>query len=316
MVATSQMRSRGLRTLLLGVGLTLFAHAPARACTPWAQRVVAWDAATDLVVVATWKGRERPPASGKLAPDRYELRRMSTGEQVALHLCSGPPPAGGPAGPGSCDWRPIFARWLPEGPSGGRAGEQASGLAVRVRRQVSDAAQEFALEARGKSGWRRVSWLDFIPRGYREQRRYSLGPSARSGDDVLLTVQYHSTGGNCNQTVVQILRLRQVDLDNPSNESRRAYMQANVRQDAALEHWRTLAELGPLPPERLLEALSLAENEGYWHWGARWWREAVARMPEGTVVSLTAALTRDPLLASTKELLGLATAPKQNTRDP
>jgi hypothetical protein len=287
----------------LSVVLTLLDPKAPSACTPWAERVVAWDAATDLAVVATWKGTERPPTAPRAQPAWYGLRRISTGEQVSLHRC--------PEGE-VCDWKMAFAKWLPSEPRGGRTGDRATGVALRVRRELTSAAQEFALEVRGKVGWRRVLWLDFIPRGYREHRRYSFGPSAIAGSDVLLAVQYHSRGGNCNQTVVQVVRLRQADLADPTNASRREHMLAHVRQDAPLEHWRTLAELGPLPPDRLLEALSLAENEGRWAWGAKWWRESIARMPPAQVESVTAALQRHPSLASTRELLGFATAPKQN----
>jgi hypothetical protein len=316
---TTRLTTRASRLLFWGpltaaTFVTFVSPGTVRACTPWAEAMLVWDGASDLAVVASWKGIERPPESLKAVPHAYELRRISTGEQVARERCSeledgASQPESSPA---SCDWKLAFARLVPPTARWSRPGKGvAAGNRLRVRRHLTATAQEFALEARSKTAWRRVLWLDFISRGYREHRRYWVGPSMRLAEDVVLAVQFHSTGGNCNQTVVQILRLRQADIDDPKNRGRQAHMLTTIRQDAALEHWRTVAELGPLPPGRLLEALSLAENEGYWEWGAQWWRAAIARLPANQVASLTDAILRDPTLASTREILGLGSRPQQ-----
>jgi hypothetical protein len=270
----------------------------AAACTPWAESVVAWDVARDLVVVSSWRGRERPPRAA-LPPDRYELRRMSTGEQVTLYRCpetSSPPVA-------ACDWRAAFAKWLPSAPRTPAAAPPGALRALRVHAGSNAEGQEFALESRTGGVWRRVLWLDFIPRGYREHRRYDFGPFERAAAEVLFAVRYHARGGNCNQTVVQVWRVPQQDLEDPGNAGRRARLAAQVRQDAVLEHWRTLSELGPLPADTLLQALTAAENEGRSAWGARWWREAIKDLPAERVTALSADLERHPHLTSTRDLL-------------
>jgi hypothetical protein len=287
----------------------------AAACTPWAEKVVGWDIARDLVVVSSWRGRERPPR-GSLPPDRYELRRMSTGEQVTLHRCPETSSAPGHAAEmAACNWRAAFANWLPTEPRSPEAAPPGSLRRLRIHAGSTAEGQEFSLESRVRGVWRRVLWLDFIPRGYREYRTYEFGPFERAGDDALITVRFHARGGNCNQTVVQVLRVPQEDLDNPGNSGRRARLAAQVRRDGLLEHWRTLSELGPLPADALLEAMSAAENEGRSGWGVRWWQEAIRHLPPERVTALSAALERHPHLTSTRDLLKAPTAVRRN-QDP
>jgi hypothetical protein len=275
----------------------------AAACTPWAESVVGWDVASDLVVVSSWRERERPPRA-PLPPDRYELRRISTGEQVAHHRC---PETGAGSKPGreaaDCDWRAAFATWLTTEPRSPAAAPPSVLRKLRVHAGSGAEGQEFSLESRVGGSWRRVVWLDFIPRGYREHRTYEIGPFQRAADEVLIGLRYYARGGNCNQTVVQVWRLPQDDLDDPANEGRRARLARQVRRDGLLEHWRTLAELGPLPVDSLLEAMTAAENEGRASWGARWWQDAMKGLPVERATALSADLERHPHLTLTRDLL-------------
>jgi hypothetical protein len=175
-----------------------------------------------------------------------------------------------------------------------------------VRETAASPLHEWALEARGPGGWRRVSWLDFLEGVHVERRRYGLAASERLEDERFLVVQYHSRGGNCARTMVQALRLRERDLREPGHPGRREYLLAHVRKDNPLPHWRTTAELGPLPPERLLEVLELADGLGRWQWGARWWRESMAALPPARAQAMTAALRRHPGLHATRAQLGIA----------
>jgi hypothetical protein len=161
-----------------------------------------------------------------------------------------------------------------------------------------------ALEARTARGWQRLAWLDFIDAGS-ARRRYVVPAMERTGDDVLVAVQYYSSGDDCSRTVAQALRFRARDLEDPRNPDRQRALLAAVRQDALLPHWRTVAELGPLPADRLLDVLEIAEGAGHWEWGARWWREATAVLPPAQVAALTRELRRRRGLDLTSRSLGL-----------
>jgi hypothetical protein len=264
----------------------------ARACTPSAERLLAWDGKADLAVVARWSERDRPPPAGsRLRPEVLELRRIGNGASIAVHEC-------GARGP--CDHRSAFpdrgAQWTKPGPAMPR---------LRTTRLFTENVQQYALEARGARGWQRLAWLGFVESSHLEQRSYRVAASAEVGDEVLVAVEYHSRGGNCKRTMVQVSKLRAGDLDDPANPERRKYLLGQVRQDLPLEYWRTVAELGPLPAEHVIEALELADAVGRWAWGARWWREAIAGAPPGVVKSLTAELEKHPNLGATRLQLGM-----------
>jgi hypothetical protein len=268
----------------------------AQACSAGAERLEGWNAQADLALIARWVERDRlpPPSSGR-GPDAWELRRLSTGEQVKLLECA----AGGP---------PCDARTRDEAvrAAGGwhRPDRSPDARRLRVRATLREGRKEFALESRGARGWRRLTWLDFVdaPAG---NRRYQVAASARAGDDVLVALSYHSRGGDCPRTVVQALRFPAVDLDDPANPGRHARLARQVRWDALMPHWRTVAELGPLPADRLLKVLEMAEGTGHQEWGARWWREAIAPLPPDQVAALTAAMRKTDGLTITRGLLGL-----------
>jgi hypothetical protein len=265
----------------------------ARACSDGAEQVVAWDLRDDMAVVAQYGGRDRLPPRGATArPEVYALRRISTGERVAQQECTEQ---------GACDYREAFSH----SPDGWQAPASHGPPPVRVRRRLVDKRQEFSLEVPGKGGWRHLAWLDFVAADA-GQRLYSVVAHARDGntDDVVVALQYHARGGGCSRTVAQVLRFPARDLADPRNPARQRTLLANVRQDALLPHWRTVAELGPLPPNRLLDVLELAEGAGYPAWGARWWREATTSLPAAQVAALTVEFRRRRGLDRTRQVLG------------
>jgi hypothetical protein len=288
-----------LAALSTTIALPILSPEATEACTPWAERVVAWDASADLFVMAGWDNRDRPPpAKALLPPQYYQLRRISTGEQIAWHRCDRDPPSA----KAPCAWEPAFAKQVPAGTTWQR-GEALPTSRVRVRAAETRGVREFSLEARADKGWRRVLYLDFIFPDYTERRRYSVTSLEKAGSDVLLALEYHATGGRCSHSAVRTLRLRETDLTDPTSAERRLRLLASVPGEGAIAHWRTVAEMGPLPPERLAEALEAAEAEGQPAWGVRWWEEATAGLPEDRRASLAASLEKRPGLTATRALL-------------
>jgi hypothetical protein len=275
--------------------------APANACTPWAERVAAWSAASDLYVLAGWDNREKPPPSQKLIqPQYYQLKRISTGEQLAWHRCDHP--TSETSGPRPCTWQAAFAKQL-----AGASFQPGNGIVnqkrLRVRAIQNKGVREYSLESRGPKGWQRVLYLDFIFPDYPERRRYSVTELGSSGEHAILMLDYQASGGNCSHTAARAFRLHKLDLTDPTSAERRARLLASVSQEDALEDWRTLAELAPLPADRLLEALEAAESKGQIAWGARWWREASADLAPEQLARLRDEIQRRPGLQSTRSLL-------------
>jgi hypothetical protein len=305
----NKLRSFKLAGVLLSgaAGLSCF-PAAAGACSPWAERVHVWDVAADLAVIAIWNERERPPEASPRspAPDQYLLRRISTGRGLADHLCAAEAPNQTEAtkAPTKCDWGAAFKDSLPSTIQWREPGRVLSTGRIRVRNRRSPTGDsEYSLEALSRRGWQRVLWLDFVASGYTERRHYRIGPSVQLADRLAFAVEYHSRGGNCAHTAVQVLSLGVRDLEAPQNRERHARMVANPREDRLLAHWRTAAEMGPLPPERLLEAMEAAEFGGVPALGVRWWRESIVGLSPQTVEALTAKMNRHPGFYATRKLL-------------
>jgi hypothetical protein len=297
------MRIRPFILLICGATAPLaIPTAPAKACTPWAERIVAWSAAADLHVLAGWDKQERPPPSHKQSqPQYYQLKRISTGEQLAWHRCDHPTGERSDATP--CAWQAAFAKQIPGGATFQPAAPTAGVPRVRVRSIQQNGVREFSLESRGPKGWQRVLYLDFVFPDYPERRRYRVAELGRTEEHVVLSLDYHASGGNCAHTAASAIRLRESDLIDPTAAERRARLLASVPPQDALEHWRTLAELAPLPADRLLEALEAAEREGQAAWGARWWREAGSALAPEALGRLRDELEKRPGLQSTRRLL-------------
>src|SRR5439155_26953603 len=122
-----------------------------------------------------------------------------------------------------------------------------------------------ALGTRTRGGARWLLWLHVMGAGEvaQERRSYALGPFDVEADEALVGVEMRARGGNCPYTTARVLRLPRADLDDPRRAGRQATLLAGPpRKDQPFEHWRTIAELGPLPVDRLLEALTAAEDDG------------------------------------------------------
>lgn len=285
--------------------MALLMPATAQACSPWAEKVVALDGAADLAVVAVWIERDHPPATREsLTPDQYELRRLSNGEGLAMHLCPDPP-AGkgeGEAGP-DCPWQGAFPDTPAAKTTWANRGVPLPRGKVRVSATSAGGATDFALESFAAGKWQRVLWLDRISPGYPERRRYKVLSAERWSNNIVLTLAYHSRGGNCRHTAVRFWRISETDLADPTNSSRQSRMLAQVRQDAPLGYWRTVGELGPIPAERLLEAMEAAEAAGRSDLGVLWWRASVTSIPAEQLAALKHGLARHAGLVVTRAAL-------------
>lgn len=284
--------------LLVGLGLGLvglvFARG-AQACVPSAERVVGWDLGKDLVAVAVWAERGEPPQNG--AAGGFELRRISTGEVLRKHDC-------GQQRARACRYRDAFAvdgvAWQTRG---------QPGLARRLRFAETRTKEglEVALEARTRAGWRRLLWVQVMGEGEaaQERQRYRWGALDRGGGATLISFEMRASGGNCPYTVARALLVPEADLADPARAERQAALLASPRRDHPFEHWRTVAELGPLPAGRLLEAMEAAEADAQVDFAVRWWRANTGGLPAAQVAHLAALMKKSPGLPSTRARLGL-----------
>ena len=142
-----------------------------------------------------------------------------------------------------------------------------------------------------------------MAKGNPEQRDYRITDSERAGSDVVLAIEYHAEKGNCARTRVQLLSLAEPDLADPSRPARHARLLAKVREDTPFSHWRTVAELAPLPAARLLEAMEAAEVAGESGLAARWWQASIPGIPPAEASALQAELAKRPGLTTTWETL-------------
>jgi hypothetical protein len=262
---------------------------------PSAERVLAWDLAKDVVIVGQWREHGQPPPA-KVPAASFELRRVSTGEVLEQHDC-----ALQPTGPCTPDLLDVAgARWRQRGSSG------AGRLRV-VESRTAGGGREWALETRAKKNWQRLYWIEVMDRdeAAQERLRFRVTPFDRQAGVVLVGLQMQATGGNCPYTVAQVLRIPESDLADPARPGRQADLLAHPRRDHPFEHWRTTIELGPLPPDRLLEAMRAAENDAKVDFAVRWWRDGIQALEPSRLAPLAAALKKDTGLASTRTRLGL-----------
>jgi hypothetical protein len=297
--------------------LLLAAPRPAAACFPWAERVLAWDARADLYLLASWHDRDRPPpVSAAVTPNWYELRRISTGAQVAAHNCAdGDSAVGAASVTRPCEWRTALAAALPR--DFGARGEPFGAGRLRLRSLPMGADSELALEGRGRRGWRRLLWLEYRPRSP-ERVRTSITVAERAAGDVVLGLEAFARGGNCTNTTVRMLRLPLEDLEDPARPGRQRRLLAPLDEDAPFERWQTAADLGPLPPERLIPALVAAERAAHLDIGVRWWKLATAALDPPRLAALTTQLRARPDLPGIVARLSTATrrAPAQRPDRP
>jgi hypothetical protein len=294
----SRWRWWGPRLVVVGL---LAAPATALPCTPWAEGVLAWDMAKDLVAIGIWAQRADPPAPGSAAaPGFFELRRISNGDVLAAHDCE----FGGAV---PCQYQTALARSIPGGTvwqtSGGRPP-----ASLRITHSSDRDLRQVALETRGRrgqGGWQRLLWLQVMATNEQERRRYRWSIYDLRDGEAFMAFTVRARGGNCPNSLIRVLRVPERDIADPARAGRQIDLLAGAaRLDERFEHWRTIAELGPLPPERLMEALEAAEREEQYAFGARWFREATAALPPERASRLAALVKENQSLYWTRRLLG------------
>jgi hypothetical protein len=281
---------------------SLVAPATAWPCTPWAEAVLAWDMAKDVVAVGIWAERDEPPAPGTANPGFFELRRISTGEMLAAHDCE----FGGVV---PCQYQAALAKGIPPGTVWRVAGGRPP-ASLRIKHTASRDLRQVALETRGPRGWQRLLWLQVMATNEQERRRYLWSVYDLRDGEAFMAFAVRARGGNCPNSLVRVLRVPQADIVDPGRAGRQIDLLARpARLDERFEHWRTIAELGPLPPERLMEALEAAEREEQYAFGAKWWSEATPRLPAGELSRLVDSVARSDTLFWTRPLLKPAIRP-------
>ena len=144
------------------------------------------------------------------------------------------------------------------------------------------------------------------PEAAQERRIATSGGSDLRDGEAMLAVEVSARGGNCSYTFVRVYRVPEADLREPRRKGRQAEMlKRPARKDDPFEYWRTVADLGPLPPERLLEAMEAAGHDAQPTFAARWWREATRKLPRRRVAELAEAVKKSPALSATLPLLRL-----------
>jgi hypothetical protein len=275
-------------------------------CVPFADRVLAWDAEADLYVVATYLQRDTIADKTNLPPNLLELRRISTGAQRQLVNCAlHADELGSEAMRGPCDFRVEFGRYL----NAQRFRQHGTRVELGRLKVVSvedDGSQGTVLMARvpGK-GWQRVAWLEQQPVDAPEKVTVRLVGGERWGDNVDLVVSRRQRGGDCSHTSVRMLRLRAADLEAPAAPERQAHLLGQLSSSSSFAAWRTAAELAPLPPERLLIGMAVAEESGLPQFAARWWQQTTAQLPVERLAPLVAGVRDRPELAETRQLIKL-----------
>jgi hypothetical protein len=287
---------RGVSLCLSVMGLLLVTPRAALPCTPWAEAVLAWDMTTDVVVVGTWAERAEPPAPGSVPPGFFELRRISTGELLAAHDCQF-----GPVVP--CEYQTALGKAIPAGTTWHHA-TGAPPRNLRIKHRVGRDRREISLEARGRRGWQRLLWLQVMATNEQERRQYRWSAYDLRDGEAFMAFDVRARGGNCPNNLVRVVRVPQADIVDPDRPGRQIDLLAGpARLDERFEHWRTIAELGPLPPERIMEALEAAEREEQYAFGAKWWNEATKRLPPERLSRLIDSVARSDVLFWTRPLL-------------
>jgi hypothetical protein len=275
----------------------------ARACTPSVDRVVAFDQAADVYVTATWNDREQVPEPPAVVPNRYELRRLSTGERLAEHACWDVFDT--PVPPKLCDWKQVLTAALPVGAIWQRRGPPLPPGRVRLAPTKLGADRGVALEARGPHGWRRVSWIEYGGRMVEERVRYTLTASELAQGRVVVAMEAASRGGNCSYTTTRAVVLDEPDLREPASPARQARLLRSLGAKARFETWMTAAEIAPLPEDRLLDGVTAAARVIQHELAAAWWSATTARLPPARVAALLRELRRRNDLTDTRAVMNL-----------
>lgn len=278
-------------------GLVLSWPTVTRACTPWSEKVLAWDLAKDLLVVGFWTELDVPPPPSR-PPAGFELRRLSTGEVLGAHECAFSPQT-------PCQFEAGLAKLIPAGASWRRAAGAARPPArLRITHSKGRDLREVSLESRVRGRWQRVWWLQVMGGKDPEQRQYSWALLDRRDKEAVLGFFVRARGGNCSYSLARMLRIPAADLDAPGRAGRQRELLARPpRLDERHEYWRTIAELGPIPPERLLEALEAAERDEQYAEGAGWWKQTTMSLTPQQLKPLSQAVARSEYLHWTRPLI-------------
>lgn len=297
----SQASRASALAAVLAAGLaTLAGPRLAAACTPWAENLLAWSFDQDLVVVGMWSERSRLPPPRGVAPDVLELRRLSTGEPLVGHDCRNQPT------PAKCTYDVVLASAIPPRTTWRTKGTPPP-RTLTIKHSESKTLREISLDARaGRGKSRRLLWLQVMNANEQERRRYEWNRFDVAGDEALMAFSVPGRGGNCPNSTLRVLRVPLADIADPGRPGRQATLLGRpARFDERFEHWRTVADLGPIPPNRLVEAMEAAEREEQFAFGAQWYRETTRGMPAEQLKPLAAAVKANQGLYFIRPLLGL-----------
>ena len=283
--------------------------AGASACVESAEKVVAWDAESDLYVIASYLERDRPPASGgRVFPNLIELRRMSTGAQLAFVNCASEPGAlRASSAIEPCDYRTLFGALIPHRAQFRRQGPvfDRSRLAVKGFAEGSDRAYALMSRPAGAAAWHRVMWLGDEVLRAPERMDVRIVDGERWQGDVMLVLEIHHAGGSCKSTEAKMIRLRQIDLDAPAALEHQKHLLARLKEASPFSEWRSAAEIAPLPAARLISAMVAAAEAGKSDFAARWWSETTTGLSPAQLATMAAALRDRPELGETLRLIRL-----------
>jgi hypothetical protein len=283
--------------------------AGASACVESADKVVAWDAETDLYVVASYLERDRPPGSGgRIFPNLIELRRMSTGAQVGLVNCATEPGAlRASSATEPCDFRTLFGGLIPHRAQFRRQGTPLDRSRLAIKGFAEGADRAYALMSRpsAAAAWHRVMWLGDQVLRAPERMNVRIVDGERWQGEVLLVLDIRHEGGACKSTEAKMLRLRQIDLDEPAALEHQKHLLARLKESSPFAEWRSAAEIAPLPPARLISAMVAAAEAGKADFAARWWNATTTGLPPEQLAALAVALRDRPELAETLRLIRL-----------
>jgi hypothetical protein len=306
---------------LVAFGAVVTAAAPvvraqtagASACVESADKVLAWDAPSDLYVVASYLERDRPPGSDRrIFPNLIELRRISTGAQLGLVNCAVEPGALRAASAVEpCDYRTLFGSLIPARAGFHRHGTalDRSRLAVKGFAEGGDRAYALMSRPPGSPAWHRVMWLGDEVLRAPERMSVHIVDGERWQGDVLLVLAIRHEGGACKSTEAKMIRLRQIDLDAPAAIEHQRHLLTRLKESSPFAGWRSAAEIAPLPPERLIAAMVAAAEAGKPDFAARWWNESTKGLPPAQLAALAAALRDRPELVETLRLIRLPDVP-------
>ncbi len=316
------------------------------ACAPFADRVLAWDAAADLYVVATHLARRRPPTPST-PPDLLELRRLSSGHQLAVVSCADRSGAFTGDAVSICDPRVDLAAHLPRTarlafrPSG--AGRDGLRARLSLREIVERDGRSVALYAVGAGGRReRILYLAHRPPTASMRARVvdveSFAPAVaakvdgdskitgaakpaaaaklRDRGDLLVMAELNVREGACERTEAVMVRIPIADLDRPAAPERQARLLARRKPPLAFEEWRSAAEIAALPADKVLSGLLAAVNADRPDLAARWWSETAAALPIEQIAPLATTLRERPELSEVRALVNLPSPPPPSPAPP